>query len=249
MIRKFSVLLAFVLFLCFPICAQIGTLGIHGCPPALYRENVRFVKLDFNEVDGVHNYILPVNGLRNFNFFYTPDGTGFLPKGGYTLTYLAANQSTVLGYETVTHTPNSGNTLGTEVRPFNIPQGYETTPRGLHGIVLGNIGGTTVPLQNAQIIGFPNGGPNVQTRTNGNGYFSIYYQNGTSGTFLSPYSINWAIQISGTVNGCSYFRTIPVGDIAPWAPSNTGYPAEPSYYVSAAEVVVDVPVITISCND
>ena len=219
--------------------AQIGELGIYGCPPASYRDDVRYVKLNYNEVDAVHDYILPVNGLRNFNFLYNPDGQGFLPGGGYTVIYLSANQSTVLGSETITYQPNSGHTNGNAVRPFNNPP---STPRGLHGKVYARIGGVNYPFSNASVhlLGrtLQN---NVDLKANGEGFFSAYYTNGNTGQFLPVNPLiggheHYDIAITGYLSGCGFSIFLPLDAV--WEPYNSVYPDLASYFVTDAETDV-----------
>lgn len=166
--------------------SQIGQLGIYGSAPENYRTNVRYVLLqDYPEYDGGLIYFLPVNGRSNFNFYYNPDGTGFLPTGTYKLTYLNGTLNTSYGDDIVYYSANSGHTNGVQIRAFYNPP---STPLGVHGVVKVYVpggGGTTTPLENATIRIRPlGGGDDVLAQTNANGYFSVYYENDNFGHFL-----------------------------------------------------------------
>lgn len=145
--------------------SQIGPLGIYGsaptpastpfpCGPPLYARLNYYP--DYGEGDGVPSWsqTVPLNGLKNFNFYYTPSGTGFLSGGpvlgGYIVTYLNSSQVNCYGSgDIVTYMPNSGHTNGVQVRPFN---GSTTMRLGVHGTILARVpggGGVTAPLKNA----------------------------------------------------------------------------------------------------
>src|SRR5690242_15094273 len=102
-------------------------------PPPTSRAYVRFVRLEVNNCPGCrYLQVMAVNGLTNFNLYYSVDGLGFFSGGTYKVTYLGADQTTSYGYDVVTYSPNSHHTNGVEVRPFNNPP---ATPRGIHGTV------------------------------------------------------------------------------------------------------------------
>lgn len=173
-------------------------------------------------------YTLPLNGLKNYNFFYTADGNGFLSGGGYQVTYLNASLATCYGpSDIVDYSPNRAHTNGVQVRPFN---GTLTEPRGVHGIAKGlvpNGGGAVVPLENAVVFLTAAGAGVPKAKTNGNGYFSIYYDSQTAQSFL-PDIFHWTISVQGFYNGCLY--TGSYGDQTIWMPDTN--PNSPTYYVN-----------------
>lgn len=189
--------------------AQIGPslttpLGIYGSVPTDYRANTVYVHVEPNDTDNAIGYTIPVNGRSNFNLYYTHDGNGFLPGEHYTVSYLDSSKS-LLGYEVVNYTPNAKYTTGTQASTaFNNPP---STPRGIHGYVLARIpggGGATAPLYNAVAQVGDNQVYFNRVRTNGDGYFSIYYSTQYPGQFLAPNS-HYDLRISGTQDGCFYF--------------------------------------------
>jgi hypothetical protein len=220
--------------------SQIGELGIYGSVPAANRENIRYVYLQtVMAYDGSPDHFLPVNGLGNFNFYYKQDGVnGFIPGDTYRVWYYAANKTTNYGYDQVTYSPNSAYTNGVQIRAFNSPP---STARGVHGTVYGRINGVNYPLSNALILsqGFFTSYTHL-SRTNGNGFFSIYYRNGYGANFLPVYYETfpppveyYTLYIQGSVNGCNFYETYPADAI--WQPLETLYPADPDYYVTDAE--------------
>lgn len=223
-----------------PTYAQIGNLGIYGSAPTASPTpftcgDIRYARLELYpsdaEGDGIGwNYIIPVNGLKNFNFFYTADGTGFLSGGGYKVTYLNASQVNCYGIsDVVYYRANAGHTIGVQVRPFNNPP---ATPLGIHGIFRGYVpggSGSTVALENALVfISYP-GVPLIRAKTNGIGYYSIYYGNENPNVFVPPIN-NWSLLFQGYYNGCGYSHTY-TGII--WFPVTD--PNSPAYYVNGAE--------------
>lgn len=228
--------------------AQIGELGIWGCPPASYRDHVRRVKIEPNDTDAPIGYTIPVNGHKNFNFLLLQDGSAFLPAGHYTVSYWNADLTTLYGDEIVNYLPNSGHTMGTKVRDFNIPPGYQTTPRGLHGIVYGRIGGVNYIFHDASVnvIGRTLHYV-VNLRTNGDGYFSAYYTNGYAGEFLRVNPIiggyeRYDVIITGYLNGCGFSSYLPIDAV--WEPLNSVYPDMLTYFTWDAETDVGDLVIT-----
>jgi hypothetical protein len=135
-----------------------------------------------------------------------------LSGGGYIVTYLNVNQVNCYGTgNIVTYSPNRAHTNGVQVRPFNL--GGYTTPRGIHGIVLAKIpggGGATAPLENAVAAVGP--GYIYNVKTNGIGYFSIYYTIYGSDGFL-PKTAAYYTRISGYYNNCLYTWDDPLGSI------------------------------------
>jgi hypothetical protein len=185
------------------------------------------------------DYVIPVNGLTNFNFYYTSDGTNFLPGGTYKVTYKSLSQS--LGYDIVTYSPNAGHTNGVQVRPFNNPP---ATPRGINGVLTGYTKlGAVVPLSNITVIALPYfGGNSPRVLTNADGYFSVYYENDNPNQFLhvsAPFNYEYyRLIISGVMNGCAYtLTTDPPGFV--WD-VYTSDPSSPSYYVLGAGVPVSI---------
>ncbi len=254
-IGRAILLTAFCLILLFSTSySQIGELGIYGsaptpastpfpCGPPRYARINHYP--DYGEGDGLPSWsqTVPLNGLKNFNFYYTASGTGFLSGGpvlgGYIVTYLNSSQVNCYGSgDIVTYTPNSGYTNGVQVRPFN---GSLTTPLGIHGTVLARIpggGGVTAPLKNAiASVGPANSHKAI---TNGAGYFSIYYSliYGADGGFL-PSSAVYYTRISGEYDKCTYTWDDPLGSIY----LIFGGPEEPIYYVFGADP--DIGTITL----
>lgn len=174
---------------------------------------------------------IPLNGLKNFNFYYNADGTGFLSGGGYRVRYLNASQANCYPDDIVSYSPNRAHTNGVQVRPFNSPT---LTPLGMSGVVLARIpggGGTTTYLENA-IAAVGDNAPIFPERakTNGLGYFSIYYSTQNPGEFVFP-DTAYDIRISGFQNGCSY-----VWERSRWVVWLPFYGlGDPQHYVTGAE--------------
>ena len=231
-----------------PAATNTPNYGIYGSAPTPASTpftcgTPRYAKIeDFPVTAGDENafsQILPLNGLKNFNFYYTADGSGFLSGGGYKVTYLNANQTTNcygLG-NIVTYSPDHGHTNGVQVRPFNL--GSYTTPRGIHGIILAKIpggGGATAALENAVAsvyFGIH------KAKTNGVGYFSIYYSISGADGFLTR-AAAYSTHISGVYNNCPYTWDDPLESI--WQVS-IGSPDDPTYYVQGGES--DIGTITL----
>lgn len=202
-----------------PAATNTPNYGIYGSAPTpgTCGTPVWAILEDYPEVEGGLYYKLPLNGLGNFNFWYTYDGNGFLSGGSYKVTY--RNLYNVNCYGTgdlVTnppYSPNSAHTNGRQVRPFNLAGGYYTTPFGIHGIALAQIpgrGGATAPLENASA----NAGHNdyyfpYKSRTNGIGWFSIYYTSLTDNGFILRNPSNYFVRITGNYMGCNYMWTSP----------------------------------------
>jgi hypothetical protein len=224
-----------------PTYAQIGELGVYGSVPEEDAEDIYYVYLQdlYPPMEGTVDHFLPVNGLKNFNFYYSPglsNGIQFLPAGTYRVHYYGADKTTHYGYDQVTYSPNSGHTNGVEVRPFNNPP---ATPRGVHGIIYGRLDSGDYPLENAQVLAlglFTSA--LVQSRANANGYFSIYYKNGYGAQFLpvyfgtSPPAEYYHLSISGSVNGC--FFSGYYSDVL-WEPQVPNDPDDAGYFVTDAE--------------
>lgn len=144
---------------------------------------------------------LPLNGLKNFNFYYSADGNGFLSGGGYRVNYLNSSGSNCYGSgDIAVYSPNGGHTNGVEVRPF---AGTLTEPLGVYGTVLAEIpggGGATTPLVNATVaLADPDPLFLWKAKTNGNGYFSIYYSSFAPGEFLPWNPAYDAFKVSGVL--------------------------------------------------
>lgn len=247
--------------------AQIGELGIYGSAPTpastpfpcgepSYAQIHHYP--DYATGDGIPSWsqTLPLNGLKNFNFFYTADGTGFLPGGlilgGYIVTYLNSSQVNCYGSgDIVSYSPNSGHTNGVQVRPFVPAPTGQPTPLGIHGLVYGyNSVGAVVALHDLNVWGTL-GTDTQYARTNGSGYFSIYYSNGNPGGFLGAgdhrtvyISGDISGEISGDQRGCAYFYIVSGSNII-WAPDTN--PSSSGYYVSGAEMDVTPYIPTLPC--
>ena len=225
--------------------AQIGDLGIYGSVPEDYRANTRYVKVESNDTDYNYGYTLPVNGLKNFNFYYSSSGYGFLPGQHYTVSYWNDSLTTMYASEIVNYIPNSGHTNGTQVSTaFNSPP---STPRGMHGRVYGRIGGVNYPFPNARVSTVPSlQNVTLDVTTNDDGYFYAYYQNGNAKQFLPVHPTIlveiYRVVITGTLNGCGFGSLVPLD--AEWAPYNSIYPNLSSYFVTDAELDVGDIVIT-----
>jgi hypothetical protein len=225
--------------------AQIGPLGIYGSAPESIRPYVRYVRLDFYPCTGCRTILIaPLNGLKNFNIYYTADGMGFLSGGGYKLTYVDASLTTSYGYDIVTYSPNVGHTNGVQVRPFNIPPPFPTSPRGIHGIVNGyNAGGSIVPLHDLTVLGSL-GSDSQYTKTNGDGYFSLYYSYAIPIGFLGA-GDHRTLYITGGQDGCYYSYTLSGANVL-WSPDTD--PNSSSYYVSGAEMDLAGLIPTLPCQ-
>lgn len=233
------------------INAQIGNLGIFGSVTPASRNSIRYVYLAADGWVGPDHF-LPVNGLGNFNFYYLPEGNGFIPGGNYRVYYYAADKITHYGYDTVSYSPNGEHTNGVEVRPFNDPP---ATPRGVHGVIYGRIDGVAYPIPEAQIFAqplFQLGQFIVFSRSNANGYFSIYHKNGYEAKFLPVYFFTvppaeyYRLEMSGTVNGCFFVGTYI--DVL-WQPANPDNPNDASYFVAEAEYDIgNIYLNLISCQ-
>jgi hypothetical protein len=222
-----------------PAATNTPNYGIYGSAPTPASTpftcgTPRYAKIETYPVavgdETAFTQVVPLNGLKNFNFYYTADQTGFLSGGGYKVTYLSASQTNCYGIgNIVTYSPNRAHTNGVQVRPFNL--GGYTTPRGIHGIILAKIpggGGATAPLENATAsVGSAS---LFKAKTNGVGYFSIYYSNHGPDGFL-PNEDAYYTHISGVYNNCPYTWDDDLGSI--WVLS--GGPDDPEYYVQGAE--------------
>jgi hypothetical protein len=177
---------------------------------------------NYPEVEGGTDITLPLNDYKNFNFYYTEDGNGFLSGGGYRVTYRNASDTNCYGQNIVTYSPNSDHTNGVQVRPFVLSGsfGNVTTPRGVHGIILAQIpgrGGQTVPLQNATVSVGDSPLFHDKEKTNGIGYFSVYYSSYSPGSFL-PYDNVTDFKVSGMYMGCTYFYELD--EYVIWTPGS-----------------------------
>jgi len=223
--------------------AQIGNLGIYGSAPTGSGMDLRYVRLDPYPDIGCESceYVLPLNGLKNFNFYYTVDGLGFLSGGSYRLTYLDASLvPSGLRGEIVSYTPNADHTNGVTVRDFNpVPTG-QPTPLGIHGVIRGyDLSGAVVPIKNA-LVRTSIASYIVFARTNGNGFFSVYYANeGPVNQFLynAPHP---SLLIHTIQNGCSYSYFVPPHEIV-WAPDTNS--SSPGYYVTDAAWNIGSPIL------
>lgn len=231
--------------------AQIGNLGIYGSVPTAYRANTRYVRVEPNDTDDAIGYTIPVNGLKNFNFYYLSSGMGFLPGEHYTVSYLDSTQTTMYGYEIVNYTPNSGHTNGTQVATaFN---SSPSTPRGLHGRIYGTIAGVNYLFPNAKVVTVPHlQTTSVEVRTNDNGNFYAYYQNGNARAFLPISTVygyeRYDLIVSGTLGGCSFSQYINLDAI--WEPYNAIDSSLSTYFVDWAETDVgDIVVSNNGCGD
>lgn len=166
--------------------------------------------------------------------------------GGYIVTYLNSSQVNCYGSgDIVSYFPNSGHTNGVQVRPFvPVPAG-QPTPLGIHGLVYGhNKIGSVVALHDLNVWGTL-GTDTQHAKTNGSGYFSIYYSNGNPGGFLGS-GDHRTVYISGPQDdGCSYFYIVSGWDII-WAPDTN--PSSAGYYVSGAEMDVTPYIPTLPCS-
>jgi len=152
-----------------------------------------------------------------------------LAGGGYAVKYFNGNQVSCYGNaDIVTYSPNRGNTNGVQVRPFATPPPGGATTVGIHAIVKVQIPGgegAVAPLHNAVAFAAI-GGSYAQVKTNGNGYFSIYYDNDNPNIFWNSQN-HPTISVSGVYGGCSFSG----GDPGPiWIPDDN--PASASYYAN-----------------
>lgn len=226
--------------------AQIGSLGIYGSAPAGIQPNVFYARLDpdvppWAQCEGCEQY-LPLNGHKNFNFWYTPDGSGFLSPGNYKVSYWNESLTTQYGgYDYVYYPPDSTHTSGVQVRPFSsyVP---EAPPRGIYGNITGfNRLGQVVALPNLTVTAALQANPNytASVRTNGAGFFSIYYRQESLQGFLQPadFPAYYDVLITGTLGRCRYSRLIESVD---YNPTNASIPTLPSYYYDFASAAVNI---------
>lgn len=234
--------------------AQIGNLGIYGSAPTPAGTAFPCGTPEYARIEPYPDYAagddfpswsqtLPLNGVKNFNFFYTANGQGFLSGGGYKVRYFNASQATCYGSgDIVTYSPNSGHTNGVQVRSFNpVPTG-QPTPLGIYGTILVKIpggGGATAPLENADVAvtdSIPALG--WRAKTNGSGFFSIYYSSQNVLEFVPPDNV-LHFYASGMYGGCPY--SLVLNNWVVWLPYNTSDPSLASYYTTLAdwEVVWD----------
>lgn len=224
-----------------PNATNTPNYGIYGSAPTpagtpFTCGDARYAKLELypdpTQGEGLVSWsqTVPLNGLKNFNFYYTSDGIGFLSGGGYRVTYQNASHVNCYGLigDIVTYSPNRAHTNGVQVRPFN---GNLPSPLGIHGYVFVKIpggDGATAPLENAIVsvgetaVFFP-----YKAKTNGVGFFSIYYSSQTPGEFLPPDN-NYYFKISGVFNNCSF----NYDGFAIWLPYYG--PGDPQHYVTFA---------------
>lgn len=241
--RLFVVVISILFFGVTSIYAQIGNLGIYGSAPTPESTpftcgEPRYARLspypDLTAGEGIPStnwtYTLPLNGPKNFNFYYSSDGMGFLSGGGYSVTYLNSGNVNCYGNPDIVTYRNFGpHTSGVQVRPFNPPPPGGATTVGIHAIVRAMIPGgggtTTVPLEDATAYTIT-GGYLINARTNGNGYFSLYYGNANPNIFL-PDINHPDVYIAGVYNGCTYtwFDPSPL-----WEPESD--PNSPAYYAN-----------------
>ncbi len=221
-----------------PQATNTPNYGIYGSAPTpsgtpFTCGEPRYARLtNYPEFEGdTFSQTLPLNGLTNFNFYYTADGNGFLSGGGYRVTYLNSSQTNCYGSgDIVSYSPNRAHTNGIQTRPFS---GSLTTPRGIHGIVKVKIpggGGAEAFLENAVAVVYDST-PAVgyRARTNGVGYYSVYYNSLSPNDFI-PQDNGYGLNISGLYNGCPYTH-----DRNPWVIWFPWQTPGPNYYVSNSE--------------
>lgn len=187
---------------------------------------------DTTQGDGIPPWsqTVPLNGYKNFNFYYNDSGTGFLSGGGYIVTYTNASGTNCYGSgDIVSYSPNGNHTNGTQVRPFYLgTTGYEMTiPRGVHGLVLVKIpggGGTTTALANATAT-LTLGVLTWREKTNGIGYVDVYYSSRLPGTFLPYAEQPYDLSISGVKTfgslTCTFTYSSPIGPYVIWRPDGS----------------------------
>ncbi len=217
----------------FSVNAQIGNLGIYGSVPEEHEDDIVYVYLQnlYPAYETETDHFRPVNGVGNFNIYYLPDGTSFVPGGTYRVWYFGKDKTTTYGYDVVNYNPNSGHTNGYEVRPFNstVPPG-PPPPLGVHGTVLAKIpgqGGVTTPLSTAVARVGHGGLYPYRAAANGNGYLSIYYSSQDSNEFL-PYDVAYDFEISATLPGTNCYYRFQEDRYVIWVPSE-GYIAEAGF--------------------
>lgn len=235
-----------------PAATNTPNLGIYGSAPPPPQNGFpcgppRYANLELypdpTQGEGLTswNQILPLNGLKNFNFYYTADGAGFLSGGGYRVTYLNVNYENCYGLlgDIVTYSPNRLHTNGVQVRPFNL--GAYTTPRGIHGVILARVpggGGNTVPLADA-LASVGNG--IYKAKTNGIGYFSIYYANSGTGNGFLPYASQYSdAKVTGFIGNCYYEWNDDVARV--WVVNTLDN--NPGYYVEGAEADIGTKIVS-----
>ena len=222
--------------------AAHAQLGIFGSVPSPGMPTIRYVRLSsVINVDGepVINIRIPVNGLSNYYFYYAGDGS-HIPGGSYYVSYLGADGVTFYGYDTVNYVPNAGFTNGVKVRALNSGGPNQL---GIYGIVTtpeidngdGSIG-LPSPIQNATVILREfTGSSQIFAQTNRNGFYAVYYTNGSTQNFLPPvafFGSFYEVTVFAQIGNCSYFDN---SNQAVYVPSNTTNPGLTSFFVNNAQ--------------
>ena len=226
--------------------AQVGVFG--GVPLFQDPTPVRYVRLQEYEANAETpnpiNITIPVNGIKNYVHYYDQSGS-FIPGGRYKLTYLAADRITPVSVPGIgstegpfTYSPNARFTNGFQVRPTN---SGANGALGIQGIVNAsqNINGSEViaPLYDATVLVFDLQTNLIATgKTNGNGFFSIYYTNGSDKNFV-PLGFYYVTIIGQSSNQCYY--NSPVVNYFP----DDSDPDSSSYYVMNARAVIQIPIL------
>lgn len=176
-------------------------LGVYGGVPHPNVHRGKLVAARLTQIDppqgGPLQITLPLNGLLDYSFYYTPTSTTgtdtFLPAGEYSVVYLDTSGNSVPA-GVVFYKPNSGFTNGVQV-PHNPPNSgpwasIPVTPLGIQGTVTISVGpgGTRRPAKGVSVQLFSADASQLieSVSTNGNGFYTFYYTSGGNASFLPP---------------------------------------------------------------
>jgi hypothetical protein len=212
--------------------------GVYGGVPPAVQANFSPVsaRLTSTSLTPVITITLPLNGAKNYVFYYAPTSTPaanrFLPAGSYRVDYINALGGTRLA-GSVTYAPGT-----TYLNGVQVPNNPPNTPviagaLGIQGTVKQEVGGIQpetilprqVPIFNAtvELLSSTTGKLIESVPTNGNGFYSFYYTLGVNEFFVLPDSYT----VSVTYN----FGTL--SQAVDYAPSTD--PTSPDYFVLGAQ--------------
>ena len=180
---------------------------------------------------------LPLNGILNYVFYY--QGTSFLPSGTYTVKYLNSAGTVIpgAGGGTVSYTTNSNYTTGVQVQP---PNPGATGPLGIQATLQGD---DKCPYFAS--VTLSGNGTSTIVKSNGNGFFSIYYTNG--GQFVPPGTYTLSVKNQFSIGNSNYKCSAQT--TVTYAPASVTNPADPNYFVKNAAVVANVPYLNEVCTN
>ena len=170
-------------------------LGIYGGVPDPNDHRGQLVAARLTHLTSSASLTLPLNGLLNYSFYYTPASSTaagpFLPAGKYQVDYLDT-AGNVYPAGKVAYKPNSGFTNGVQVPnnpPNPWPWGIPITPLGIQGTITISVGpANRRPAQGVVVKLFSaNATTPLQTLvTDGKGFYAFYYTADANAAFLPP---------------------------------------------------------------